>query len=106
MSLPALLTLSVSHRVVDLAFPVKDAIMHDMDICGSDPHPFRLGIFPVPGFAIVSYACTVEPLRAAHLLARRTLYDVVHFAADGQAQSSGAASIAAACRIGETPDLD
>lgn len=80
--------------------------MHDMDICGSDSPPFRIGIFPVPGFALMSYACTVEPLRAANLLARRKLYDVVHFAADEQAQSSGAASITAACRIGETPDLD
>jgi AraC family transcriptional regulator, glycine betaine-responsive activator len=80
--------------------------MPDMDRTGSDAHPFRIGIFPVRGFALMSYACTVEPLRAANLLARRTLYDVVHFAAGDQAWSSGAASVAAARRIGETPDLD
>lgn len=77
-----------------------------MDNIGTDVRPFRIGIFPVPGFALMSYACTVEPLRAANLLGHGTLYDVVHFAVDGLAESSGAASVSAEGRVGETPDLD
>ena len=67
--------------------------------------PFRVGVYPAPGFALMSYACTVEPLRAANLLSGKTLYEVVHFAA-GAAQSSGAAAVEAAHRIGEAVPLD
>ena len=67
--------------------------------------PFRIGIFPIPGFALLSYASTVEPLRAANLLAGRTLYDVIHFAA-GSSQSSGALSVPADHAVGDMPALD
>jgi len=69
------------------------------------PKPFRIGIFPIPGFALLSYASTVEPLRAANLLAGRTLYDVVHFAA-GSSQSSGALAVPADHAVGDMPALD
>ena len=72
----------------------------------TNPRAFRVGIVPVPGFALLSYASTVEPLRAANLLAGRVLYDVVHFAEAGVAQSSGAGVVQAGAAIGALPDLD
>lgn len=55
--------------------------------------PTRVGILPISGFALMSYACTVEPLRAANLLAGRRLYEVVHFGDAPLIESSGAALI-------------
>jgi transcriptional regulator GlxA family with amidase domain len=40
--------------------------------------PQVVGLLLVPGFALMSYACVVEPLRAANLLAGRELYHWVH----------------------------
>jgi transcriptional regulator GlxA family with amidase domain len=52
------------------------------------------GFILVPGFALMSYASAVEPLRAANLVAGRTIYDVVHLSTDGRAvASSGWASV-------------
>ena len=65
-----------------------------------------MGILPIPGFALMSYACTVEPLRAANLLSRRPLYDVVHFGEKALIESSGAVSIERRHAIGDTVDLD
>jgi transcriptional regulator GlxA family with amidase domain len=36
--------------------------------------PLSVGFLLVPGFALMSYAAAVEPLRAANLLSGRTLY--------------------------------
>jgi len=63
------------------------------DLIGSNRQPYRVGILPVPGFALMSYCCTVEPLRAANLLSRRKLYDVIHFGDSAQIASSGDASV-------------
>lgn len=67
---------------------------------------FRVGVLPVPGFALLSYASTVEPLRAANLLSTRQLYDVIHLAEDGSTRSSGGAQIGAEAQIGALPLLD
>jgi len=67
---------------------------------------FRIGVFPVPGFALMSYACTVEPFRAANLLSGAGLYDIVHFAQTPLAASSGAAQVERSFDMGETPPLD
>jgi len=67
--------------------------------------PFRIGVFPAPGFALMSYACTVEPPRAANLLAKRRLYDVVHFG-ERTAQSSGIAGVPSDHPVGHIPPLD
>ena len=88
------------------AFPNPDVYVPKMDISPSPSPPFRIGIVPLPGFALMSYASTVEPFRAANLLARRELYEVLHFSGAGPVQSSGAAGIAADTRIGELADLD
>ena len=70
-----------------------------------DGPPFRVGILPVPGFALVSYACTVEPLRAANLLSKKPLYEVVHFGQAARVESSGAASVERSAAIGEDVPL-
>ena len=79
-----------------------------MDILRRDPRPFRIGLLPVPGFALMSYSATVEPLRAANLLTGETLYEIVHFGPEAGAtvQSSGSAAITAAFGVGDTPPLD
>ncbi|MEM9811630.1 MAG: helix-turn-helix domain-containing protein [Pseudomonadota bacterium] len=53
----------------------------------------------------MSYACTVEPLRAANLLSRRPLYNVVHLGEE-DAGSSGAASVQAARPLAAPGGLD
>ncbi len=60
--------------------------------------PVQIGILPVPGFALMSYACVVEPLRAANHLSRRRLYDVVHV--EGAESSVGAVAPKVA-RVGD-----
>lgn len=42
--------------------------------------PQVVGLLLVPDFALMSYACVVEPLRAANLIAGRELYRCVHVA--------------------------
>lgn len=76
------------------------------DTIGSLDRPFRVGVFPVPGFALMSYACTVEPLRAANLLSRKPLYDVIHFGSAAQVESSGAASVERRHAVGDNVELD
>ena len=62
-----------------------------MDQSETVPKPKRIGVLPIEGFALLSYACVVEPLRAANLLSRQTLYDVTHFSPEDMVHSSGAA---------------
>ena len=83
-----------------------DLERQDKDQFGSDDQPYRVGIFAVPGFALMSYACTVEPLRAANLLSTRALYDVIHFGSDNLVASSGAAGFERNLKPGEPADLD
>lgn len=85
----------------------RDRIMQKMDGIGSERAPYRVGILALPGFALMSYACTVEPLRAANLLSRRPLYEVVHYGAQPAVASSGAAGIGRQRPLGprEAPDL-
>lgn len=77
-----------------------------MDNFGSTSRPFRIGIAPIPGFALLSYACTVEPFRAANLLGKQNLYQVQHFAETATTPSSGAAPVEGALKLGKTTDLD
>ena len=68
--------------------------------------PTRIGVLPLPGFALMSYACVVEPFRAANLHSRKQLYQLVNFTLDGPVSSSGAVSVAQEAHVGDTPDLD
>lgn len=79
--------------------------MQKKDKTGSEALPYRIGVFPVPGFALMSYACTVEPLRAANLLSKQPLYEIVHFG-EGRVQCSGAAEIEPRFAVGDQVDLD
>lgn len=68
--------------------------------------PSCLGVLPIPGFALMSYACVVEPFRAANLLSGQELYRLVHFSTGRAARSSGSAAVEATYRVGEMPSLD
>ncbi|MBL0374941.1 GlxA family transcriptional regulator [Rhizobium sp. KVB221] len=56
--------------------------------------PYRIGFILVPGFALMSFASAVEPLRAANLLAGRSLYDVRFFSShSGRVSASTGAHV-------------
>lgn len=58
----------------------------------------------VDGFALMSYASAVEPLRAANLLAGRTLYQVRHYAVRGaEARASAGAVVPCDGAAGDDP---
>lgn len=99
-------TVERSSDVVAEYMHIVDANLQEMDGIGSNERPYRVGVFPVPGFALMAYSCIVEPLRAANVLSRRTLYDVINFGETAQIKSSGAAIVEAQCRVGEVVDLD
>ncbi len=48
-----------------------------------DEVPFHLGIFLVPGFALLSFASAIEPLRGANRLSGRDLYQWTLFSETG-----------------------
>jgi transcriptional regulator GlxA family with amidase domain len=54
------------------------------------PQAQTVGLLLIPGFALMSYASVVEPLRAANLLAGEELYRWIHV-------SPGPATVAASC---------
>lgn len=71
------------------------------------PAALRLGFLLVPTFAILPYAATVEPLRAANLLMRRTLFDWRHLTVDGAPiESSNGLRIEPDAGLGDALDYD
>jgi transcriptional regulator GlxA family with amidase domain len=69
--------------------------------------PEVVGLLLVPGFALMSYACVVEPLRAANLLAGRELYRWVHISVrDPVAIASCGATVPCAAKITDVGGLD
>lgn len=69
--------------------------------------PYRIGLLLIDGFAAMSYASTTEPLRAANLLAKKTLYVVRHIPVAGaRARSSGKAELRADEQLGEQVNYD
>ena len=67
----------------------------------------RIGVLPIDGFALMSYASTVEPFRAANMLSRRMLYEVVNIGPSLELiSSSGAASVAPQATLLSAPRLD
>jgi len=61
---------------------------------------FRVGVLPLPGFAMMSFSAAVEPLRAANRLAEQVLYDVSFI---GERSGSTVASSAGAAVTIEHP---
>ncbi|KMW56812.1 HTH-type transcriptional regulator glxA [Candidatus Rhodobacter oscarellae] len=70
---------------------------------GTGSNSTRIGVLALPGFALMSYASTVEPFRAANLLSRRRLYEVLQI---GGAASSGGMQGAADHAVGDPLDVD
>ena len=70
-------------------------------------HLDQVGFLLVPGFALLSYASTIEPLRAANQLAGRALYHWTHLTPDGlPAAASNGVRIPADAPLAEAPVLD
>lgn len=70
--------------------------------------PQTIGFLLVPGFALMSYASAIEPLRAANLFAGKTLYRWVHIARKETpvVASSSGATVPCTAHIGDDLDLD
>jgi transcriptional regulator GlxA family with amidase domain len=79
-----------------------------MDTIGSNTVTTRrIGVLPVEGFAMMSYAALTEPMRAANLLARRTLYEMVNVStSNAPVSSSGAGAVMPQAKVGEDLRLD
>jgi transcriptional regulator GlxA family with amidase domain len=81
--------------------------MTEMDEIGSSPRKRRIGILLLEGFAMMSYASLVEPMRAANLLGRRILYEIIHVGlTDQPIASSGAAMVTPQARVGTRQSFD
>ncbi|WP_083463963.1 GlxA family transcriptional regulator [Prosthecomicrobium hirschii] len=66
-----------------------------------------IGFLLLPDFAMMSYACASEPLRAANRLSGRTLYRWRHFSVDGgPVMASSGVPIVPDGRIGDDVRLD
>jgi transcriptional regulator GlxA family with amidase domain len=62
--------------------------------------PAKVGFLLINGFALMSFASAVEPLRAANTLSGRRLYEWFHVSVDGKAiNSSNGLSIKPDCKI-------
>lgn len=69
--------------------------------------PRHIGFLLIPGFSLLSYASTVEPLRAANRLSGRTLYKWSHISTDARpALSSSGLVVAADYPVGDEFELD
>lgn len=79
-----------------------------MDISqANDRKHYSVGLLLIDDFAMMSYASTVEPLRAANLLSGQNLYDIQHLAVgDKRAISSGGIELSTSLNIDEASTLD
>lgn len=78
-----------------------------MDIQRTSTDPFKVGLVLVDGFALMSYASAIEPLRAANLISGKQLYDVRNLPLSGaRTFSSSGAIVAANAYLGEQVDFD
>lgn len=80
----------------------------DMDLSQSDSgRPTHVGFLLIPDFALLPYASSIEPLRAANVLSGRELYRWSHISIDGApASASNGVAIAADAGVGATLRLD
>ncbi len=56
----------------------------DVPIRAERAAPRRIGFLLIPGFAMIAYACAMEPYRAANDLSERQLYTWRHISPDGR----------------------
>jgi transcriptional regulator GlxA family with amidase domain len=94
-------------ELTPLDFQIIDDLLYFMDKRTNFSAPYKVGFLLIDGFALMSYASVIEPLRAANQLARHTLYDVRNIPVSGaSAASSTGALIRANAQIGERVDFD
>jgi transcriptional regulator GlxA family with amidase domain len=73
----------------------------------SATRPAKVGFLLIDGFALMSFASAVEPLRAANNLSGQRLYEWFHVSVDGKAISaSSGLSIKPDCAIATEPPFD
>lgn len=66
-----------------------------------------VGVLLINEFAMMSYASTVEPMRAANLLSGENLYKIEHLCGEGNsAISSGGITLEASLKLSEAAGLD
>ncbi len=79
----------------------------DIEATDSATRPYRVGFVLIDGFALMSYASAMEPLRACNLLSGKLLYDIQHIAVAGDhARSSSGALVPATITQEEPAELD
>jgi len=76
-------------------------------VSGRGERPAHVGFLLVPGFSLISYACAIEPFRAANRLSGETLYRWLHLTPNGKtATASNGVAIAPDARLSDVVDLD
>ncbi|PID62220.1 MAG: AraC family transcriptional regulator [Gammaproteobacteria bacterium] len=69
--------------------------------------PYRIGFVLIDGYALLSFAAAMEPLRAANRIAGKTLFLWQNLPVEGaRSESSSGVSVRADHFIGETSDFD
>ena len=78
-----------------------------MEKTGTKVSQITVGVLPIEGFALMAYASTVEPFRAANVLSRSPIYNIVNIGAnDAPIASSGSASVTPQKTIKDKLDVD
>jgi transcriptional regulator GlxA family with amidase domain len=76
-------------------------------IGSSQSHPRTFAFLLVDGFALMSFASAVEPLRAANTIAERELYRTICISLDGEpATSSVGAQMPCQAKVGDSIEAD
>lgn len=84
-----------------------DEIISNMATQSSIRRDFRVGLLLIDGFALMSYASIVEPLRAANLLKPDRMYNVINLPAEGDvATSSSGVRVEGSGRVGSDHEFD
>ena len=85
----------------------KKAVLLSKMVKSFSSQGFNVGFLLIDGFALMSYSAAIEPLRAANLLAGKTLYRLHHVAVTGpESISSSGAVIRSTSDVGQAIDLD
>ena len=84
-----------------------DGFCQEMDKVRRNEGIFRVAVLLTDGFPLMSYASVVEPLRAANVLAGRTVCEVGHFSESGcDVRSSGSVQVPVDRAVGGTLEAD
>lgn len=95
-------------KELELYFCDIDGIFNFMNIKENKiTKPYRVGILLINSFAMMSYASTVEPMRAANLLSGEELYKIEHLCSDDNfVTSSGGVKLEASLTLKDVANLD